>query len=192
MCSRNFWYARRKKLISVFHSTENSIESVDVNLLLLTSRELKVEIFEERFVTTIATMICLIFSLSFSISRCLIWKKRWNSNVLMMFAIERIILREVSLKNMQKTFDDRQMSKDFYRQRDNKILEKFLQSAKAKIERFLQSTKMKSKRTRNELLYKQHEIDRSNWSKQTEERWWKSKAEEERWDRWFSAESEID
>ena len=52
---------------------------------------------------------------------------------------------------MQKIFDDKQMSKNFYRQRNNKILKKLLQSAKAK-----------SKKTKNELFYKQHEIDRNN------------------------------
>ena len=41
-------------------------------------------------------------------------KKRWNLNVLKMINNEKILLKKINLKNMQKIFDDKQMSKCFY------------------------------------------------------------------------------
>ena len=59
---------------------------------------------KKKFETTIAIMICLIFSLNFSISRCLIWKKRWNSCVFEMKTDDTKLLIEINLNELWKVF----------------------------------------------------------------------------------------
>ena len=82
---------------------KNSIDFEKIDLIVV-FRKLNAKRLKKKFETTITIIICLIFSLSFSISRCLIWKKRWNSYAFETSADDTKLLIKISLNRLWKTF----------------------------------------------------------------------------------------
>ena len=92
-------------------------------------RELNVEKVEAECDATMTTIICLIFSLNSSIFLSLVCRKRWNSKICVIIAIERLSMN-VSLKQWWKTFNRWQKWVERFLQRrlviDNKKSKKSL------------------------------------------------------------------